>query len=85
MKSNEARPLFRVLSFIIALLMWYVFASSLQSVLENGSSKYNNWELVAGMLIGAVSFSFVAFVGYMPKALFSIFSRGSVGDDKDLK
>lgn len=84
MKTNEARPLFRVLSFIIASLMWFVFVSTL-FVLENASSKYINWELAVGMLIGAISFSFVAFVGYMPKSLFLLFSRGSVGDNKDLK
>ncbi|MCT7941385.1 hypothetical protein [Shewanella holmiensis] len=85
MKTNEARPLFRVLSFIIALLMWFVFGSSLLSVLENGSGKYQNWELVLGMFIGAVSFSYVAIIGYMPKILLMFFSRGSVADDKDLK
>jgi len=85
MKTNEARPLFRVLSFIIALLMWLVCGLSLVSVLENGSGKYQNWELVIGMLIGAVSFSYVAFAGYMPKVLLMLFSRGPVADDKDLK
>ncbi len=85
MKTNEARPLFRVLSFIMAVLMWFVFGSSLLSVLENGSSKYNNWELVIGMFIGAVSFSFVALVGYMPEALFKLFSRVSIGNGRDLK
>ncbi|NQZ80888.1 MAG: hypothetical protein HRT52_07710 [Colwellia sp.] len=85
MKTNEARPLFRVLSFIIALLMWLVCGSSLVSVLENGSGEYQNWELVIGMLIGAVSFSYVAIAGYMPKILLMLFSRGSVADDKYLK
>ena len=85
MKTNEARPLFRVLSFIIALLMWLVCGSSLVSVLENGSGEYQNWELVIGMLIGAVSFSYVAIAGYMPKTLLMQFSRGSVADDKYLK
>ena len=85
MKTNEARPLFRILSFIIALLMWFVCGSSLVSVLEHGSGKYQNWELVIGMLIGAVSFSYVAIMGYMPKVLLMLFTRGPVADDKDLK
>jgi len=69
MKNNEARPLFRVLSFLIALPMWLVCGSSLVSVIENGLEKHQNWELIITMLIGAVPFTFVAFTGFMPKIL----------------
>lgn len=86
MKTNEARPLFRVLSFFIAALMWTVCALTLFSIYDSGSGKYQNWELAIGMFLGAVSFSYVAIAGYMPKLLLRLFSRsGSVADDKDLR
>ncbi len=86
MKTNEARPLFRVLSFFIAILMWAVCALTLISIYESGPGKYQNWELAIGMFLGAVSFSYVAIAGYMPKLLLRLFSHGGlVADDKDLR
>lgn len=86
MKTNEARPFFRVLSFFIAILMWAVCTLTLFSIYESGSGQYQNWELAIGMFLGALSFSYVAIAGYMPKLLLKLFSRGgSVADDKDLK
>ncbi len=65
--------------------MWIISSLAGYSVLKNGTSEYVNWQLVLGMFVGAVSFSYVAFAGYMPKFLLHLFSRGSVAEDKDLK
>lgn len=81
MKANEARPLFRILALCIALPCWFVLILFLISVNEAGVL---DWQFASGMLLGAVSFSYIAFAGYMPKFLLSLFSHGGIRD-KHLK
>jgi hypothetical protein len=86
MKENEARPIFRLLSGIVALLAWIVvsmltvFTLMGQPLLNDSKAK------IFGFSIFAISFSCVALKGYMPKLLLRILSRGmSVTDDKKLR
>ncbi|KZN61725.1 hypothetical protein [Pseudoalteromonas luteoviolacea] len=81
MKANEARPLFRTLALCMALPCWAVLILLLMSVNEAGVL---DWQFASGMLVGAVSFSYIAFAGYMPKFLLGLFSYGAVRD-KNLK
>ena len=85
MKTNEARPIFRIIAFLIAIPMWFVFFSAGYSILNTGTDEYTTWKLVLGMLIGAASFSYIAFVGYLPRFLLHLWTRGPVADEKDLK
>jgi len=80
MKRNEARPVFRILAATIAIPSW-IFLLYMLSQGLNGI----DGQIILSFLFMAVSFSYVSIAGYMPKFLLQIFSRGPVGDDKDLK
>ena len=86
MKVNEARTPFRVLAFLIAVPAWIIAVLALISIIDNGTDKYTNLSLVLGMSLFALSMSWVAVAGYMPKVLLRLFSRGGrIAEDKDLK
>ena len=84
LKVNEARLPFRILAFLIAIPAWLIAVVALTSIISNGVDKYMNWSLVTGMSLFALSMSWVAIAGYMPKVLWGWFSRGGTADE-DLK
>jgi hypothetical protein len=85
MKTNEARPIFRIIAMIIAIPMWFVFIWSGYLVFTNGPSEHTDWVFVLGMLVAAVSFSYIAIAGYLPRFLFHIWVRGQIGSGKKLR
>ncbi len=67
LRPNEARPLLRVLAGSIAVLGW---PASLLALV------FGDWTSAASMLLFSIAFSYVAIVGYMPKTLVSLLTRG---------
>lgn len=85
MKINEARPLFRVLAGLISIVTWFAFGFTVFFPPSNFSSAFPHFGILLGMFIGAVSFSYVAISGYMPKLLLRMFAWGTIASDDDLK
>jgi Na+-transporting methylmalonyl-CoA/oxaloacetate decarboxylase beta subunit len=84
MRQNEARPFFRILSSIIAILSWILTLIIITAMIKNGSSEYLGWKSLFSTLFGAIAFSYVAFSGYMPRSILRIFSRGPINNEDKL-
>jgi len=86
LKVNEARTLFRILAAIVAILAAAVAGSDLLRLIRGSEFDRDDWQFLATSVFAFISFSFVTFSGYMPKALLYIWTRGSsVAEDKDLR
>lgn len=82
-RSNQARPLYRMLAAPVALVGWFAGVSMLIHIVDYGTSDYFTWTLTAGTLLGALSFSYVVVAGYMPRNLLRLF--GATPPPEDLK
>jgi hypothetical protein len=91
MKQNEARLVFRVLAFLIAVSAWIVtVAMCLEFLLQGDSPSLENWWFLYVSVFFAIAFTLVAFTGRVPKVLIRIWpSQGGLGtfmpEDKDLR
>ncbi len=85
MKKNEARPFFRILAGGASLLFWFVFILTSYASIKHGFTEHRDLKLSLTMLVGATGFTYIAVAGYMPKFILSLFSRGPVARDEDLK
>ena len=73
---NEARLAFRIVAGIIALFGWPI------AVLAFAIS---HWQVAFGSALLALSCSWVAIAGYMPRTLVRLFSRGPVPNDDRMR
>ncbi|MCA9644996.1 MAG: hypothetical protein KC492_30110 [Myxococcales bacterium] len=78
MKTNEARPLFRVLAGAIALMALLGLAGVILS-------EPVEWRVLTLFALMAASFGAVAALGYLPRRLLRLWSRGSVSSHDDLR
>jgi hypothetical protein len=86
MKQNEARPVYRFLAGLVALLSWIVVGMLTVFSLYGQPLQNDSISKIVGLAVFAISFSWVALKGFMPKCLLRIFSRGMpVADDKELR
>ncbi|GHU29171.1 hypothetical protein AGMMS50256_13470 [Betaproteobacteria bacterium] len=67
LKPNEARPVLRVLAGLAALPGW---AAGVVALLGK------DWWIGASSLLFALSFSYLAIAGYMPRIFVRLFARG---------
>ncbi len=90
MKQNEVRAVFRVTAAILAVLAWPVVLGLLFIAIQNPSwTMQEFWFLFVAVWL-AVTFSVVAFRGYVPRFLLSLLPHpGGFGvrgvDEKDLR
>lgn len=82
MKKNEARMFFRLLALLIGIFGWGTFFLFVWLSATRGGW---DWRIAMTALALAISMSYVALRGYMPKSLLRIYSWGPVGRDNELK
>lgn len=75
-RPNEARPAFRIAAGIIALGGWPV------AVL---AAAISHWQVCVASALLALSCSWVAIAGYMPRMLVRLFSRGPVPNEDRMR
>jgi hypothetical protein len=71
MRSNEARPIYRILAGLIAIPVWLMFFLYFVSMFYDGD--YSEWTETLSIFIFALAFSVVAVIGKMPKFLRNFF------------
>ena len=86
MGNNEVRPIFRVLTLLLASGAWYVSFLIIHTEISTFNSTVIpfNWVVfiitiafVILMLFTAIAFTFTTVLGYMPQKLFKVFSGQS--------
>ena len=85
MKTNEARPFFRVLALLLAIPAWSIAIIIAYHSVKESSLEHTEWKVLGTLVVGGLAFSYVALTGYMPKFLLHLFSRGPVADDRNYR
>lgn len=78
LKKNEARPIFRLMAGILAILSWSVLMVVI-------AASYYHLAAISGPLVLAISMSWIAVRGYLPRFLLVLFARGPVAQDDELR
>ena len=71
MRSNEARPIFRILAGLIAVPAWLMFFLYFASMYYE--ENYSEWTETLSIFVFASAFSVVAVIGKMPRFLRGFF------------
>ena len=71
MRSNEARPVFRILAGLIAIPAWLMFFLYFASMYYE--ENYSEWTETLSIFIIALAFSVVEVIGKMPRFLRDFF------------